>query len=184
VTASEIHPLLVLESLAERFSNGVGRFSAVLLLLLLANVFYDVVMRYAFNDVSIGMQELEWHLYSMVFLFGVAYTLQADQHVRVDVLYERLPPKTRAIIDIAGTVIFLWPFCFLVAEFGVGFAWEAWQIGEQSGDPGGLPHRWVIKAMISLSFLCVLLSSVGFLVRSVNELLGLRQAHEYHEITL
>ena len=143
-----MHRTLRAELFFNRFSDWTGGFAAILLLLLVANVFYDVVMRYLFNDVSIGMQELEWHLYSMVFLFGVAYTLRADGHVRVDVLYERLSTKKRALIDIVGTVLFLWPFCFLVAGYGIGFAYEAYDINETSGDPGGLPFRWLIKGMI------------------------------------
>ena len=127
------------ERVINRFSDWIGAFSAILLLLLVANVFYDVIMRYAFNDVSIGMQELEWHLYSMIFLFGVAYTLKSDGHVRVDLVYERLGPKKRALIDILGTLLFLWPFCFLIAAYGIGFAYEAYDLGETSGDPGGLP---------------------------------------------
>lgn len=178
------HPLIKTEAVIERFSKAVGWFSALLLILLLANVFFDVVMRYVFNDVSIGMQELEWHLFSMVFLFGVAYTLSQDGHVRVDVLYERFTPKTRAIIDITGVVVFLWPFCFLVADYGLGFAYNAWDIQEQSGDPGGLTQRWIIKSMISLSFIFVLISSLGFLLRSVNELLGLRAPHVVHDTKL
>ena len=171
--------LLLAERILNRFSDLVGTFSAVLLLLLVANVFYDVIMRYLFNDVSIGMQELEWHLYSMIFLFGVAYTLKADGHVRVDVIYERLSVKKRAIVDILGTVIFLWPFCFLVASYGIGFAYEAYDINEMSGDPGGLPYRWIIKAMISTSFIFVLISSIGFVVRAINEYRGLTQPHTY-----
>ena len=162
-----------------RFSDLIGTFSAVLLLLLVANVFYDVIMRYMLNDVSIGMQELEWHLYSMIFLFGVAYTLRADGHVRVDFIYERLSPKRRALIDIIGTVIFLWPFCFLVAGYGIGFAYEAYDLNEISGDPGGLPLRWLIKAMISLSFICVLISSIGFIFRSINDFRGLQASQTY-----
>jgi TRAP-type mannitol/chloroaromatic compound transport system permease small subunit len=171
--------LLKAEDALNRFSDWIGAFSATLLLLLVANVFYDVVMRYLFNDVSIGMQELEWHLYSMIFLFGVAYTLKADGHVRVDVIYERLSIKKRAVIDILGTLLFLWPFCFLVAGYGIGFAYEAYDINEVSGDPGGLPYRWIIKGMISLSFICVLISSLGFLLRAINEYLGLREGHDY-----
>lgn len=171
--------LIKAEQLFNRFSDWIGVFSAVLLLLLVLNVFYDVVMRYAFNDVSIGMQEFEWHLFSMIFLFGVAYTLKADGHVRVDVIYERLSVKKKAVIDILGTLFFLWPFCFLVAGYGVGFAYEAYDINEMSGDPGGLPYRWMIKSTISLSFICVLISSIGFILRAVNEYLGLREAHEY-----
>lgn len=173
------------EAFFDRFSTYVGYFSATLLLLLIANVFYDVVMRYLFNDVSIGMQELEWHLYAMIFLFGVAYTLHTDGHVRVDVIYERLSPQKRAWIDILGVLFFLWPFCYLVASYGIGFAYEAYDIGEMSGDPGGLPHRWVIKSMISISFICVLISSLGFLLRAVNELLGNKPTHEVpHDIPL
>lgn len=169
--------LLRAERAFNRFSDGVGALSAILLLLLVANVFYDVVMRYLFNDVSIGMQELEWHLYSMIFLFGVAYALKADGHVRVDVLHERWTPRTRALIDILGTLLLLWPFCLLIAGYGVGFAYEAYDIGETSGDPGGLSQRWLIKSMISLSFICVLISSIGFMLRAVNEFLGLEPAH-------
>ena len=162
-----------------RFSDLIGTFSAILLLLLVANVFYDVIMRYLLNDVSIGMQELEWHLYSMIFLFGVAYTLRADGHVRVDFVYERLSAERRAMIDIVGTVVLLWPFCFLVAGYGIGFAYEAYDINEMSGDPGGLPFRWLIKGMISLSFICVMISSLGFMLRSVNAYRGFRTADEY-----
>ena len=163
--------LLIAERFFNRFSDWIGRFSAILLLLLVASVFYNVIMRYLLNDVSIGLQELEWHLYAMVFLFGVAYTLKAGGHVRVDIVYERQRPKTQAAIDILGVLFFLWPFCLLVAFYGVGFAFEAFETGEKSGDPGGLPHRWIIKAMISISFLFVLISSIGFLLHSLNTFL-------------
>nr|VFK79059.1 MAG: TRAP-type mannitol/chloroaromatic compound transport system, small permease component [Candidatus Kentron sp. SD] len=166
--------LLRAQEILDRFSDYVGAFSAILLAPLVANVFYDVIMRYLFNDVSIGMQELEWHLYSMIFLFGIAYTLKANGHVRVDVLYERFSPRYRAIIDMCGTVIFIWPFCFLIAYHGMEFAQDAYRINEMSGDPGGLPYRWIIKSMISLSFLCLSISSLGFFLRALNALLGSR----------
>ena len=168
--------LIKAEQIFDRFSDWVGAFSAILLLLLVVNVFYDVVMRYGFNDVSIGLQELEWHLFSMIFLFGMAYALKADAHVRVDILYERLPVRRRALIDILGTLLFLWPFCFLVATYSVGFAYEAYDLGERSGDPGGLPHRWLIKGMITLAFICVMISSVGFLLRAINRYRGVSGA--------
>jgi len=171
--------LLRAERVFNRFSDGIGAFSAAALLLLVFNVFYDVLMRYLLNDVSIGMQELEWHLYSAVFLFGVAYALRIDGHVRVDVIYERLAPRRRAVIDILGTILLLWPFCFLVADYGVSFAHEAWVIGETSGDPGGLPARWIVKALIPTAFICVLISSLGFMLRAINEYLGLEKAHAY-----
>ncbi len=155
-----------IESKIGGLSAATGRLSAILLLLLLANVFYDVIMRYLFNDVSIGMQEMEWHLYASLFLLGISYTLSMDGHVRVDLIYDRLSAKRRAQIDITGTLLLLIPFCTLITWYGVGFVAESYQLGESSGDPGGLPYRWIIKSMIPLSFLLVLISSVGFMLRS------------------
>jgi len=125
-------------------------------------------MRYLFNDVSIGMQEMEWHLYASIFLLGISYTLSQNAHVRVDLIYERLSPKKQAFIDISGTLIFLIPFCALIAYYGINFAQEAYSLGEKSGDPGGLPHRWIIKSMITVSMIFVLISSIGFMLRSWN----------------
>ncbi|MBC8519059.1 MAG: TRAP transporter small permease subunit [Gammaproteobacteria bacterium] len=159
-------PLELIESRIQRLSQGIGRVSAVLLLLLLANVFYDVVMRYLLNDVSIGMQELEWHLYASLFLLGISYTMSQDGHVRVDLIYDQLSAKRRSQIDIVGTIFLLIPFCLLITWYGMGFVAESYQLGESSGDPGGLPYRWLIKAMIPLSFLLLLISSVGFMLRS------------------
>ena len=149
----------------------MAKIAAILLLCLLANVFYDVIMRYLFNDVSIGMQELEWHLYATVFLLGISYTLKENAHVRVDIIYERLSLKKQAFIDITGTLFFLLPFSFLIAYYGIGFAQESYALGESSGDPGGLTYRWIIKSIISLSFVFVIITSVGFMLRSLNKAL-------------
>ncbi|VVH65316.1 TRAP dicarboxylate transporter, DctQ subunit, unknown substrate 6, partial [uncultured Gammaproteobacteria bacterium] len=81
--------------------------TTTLLLLLIANVFVDVVLRYAFNNSSIALQELEWHLFSAMFLLSIAYGLQNDTHVRVDVFYLNFSPKTQALINIIGSVIFI-----------------------------------------------------------------------------
>ncbi len=158
-----------LERIINKFSDFIGSIAAILLLALLVNVFYDVIMRYLFNDVSIGMQELEWHLYATVFLLGITYTLKENAHVRVDIIYERLPPKKQAFVDITGTLFLLLPFSLLIAYYGIGFAQESYALGETSGDPGGLPYRWIIKSMISVSFIFVIISSVGFMLRSLNK---------------
>jgi TRAP-type mannitol/chloroaromatic compound transport system permease small subunit len=143
-----------------------------LLLLLIANVFYDVVARYVFNSVSIGMQEMEWHLYASMFLLGVSYAISTEGHVRVDLIYERLSPKRRAIIDLTGSLALLMPFTLMVFWFGIDFTWQAWDIDEGSGDPGGLPNRWIIKGMIPLSFLAMAISGLGMALRSINILRG------------
>ncbi|MCW8346991.1 TRAP transporter small permease subunit [Vibrio sp. ZSDZ65] len=169
---SGMRSLIYIERLFNKVSDVLGVVSSLLFLLLLANVVYDVVMRYVFNDVSIAFQEMEWHLFSAVFLLGVPYAIKAGGHVRVDVFYERLSVKARAIIDLIGTFVFLFPFCLLVAWFGIDFAKESFALGETSGDPGGLPYRWVIKAMIPLSFFFMAISGVGLVLHSLNKLVN------------
>ena len=158
--------LIKISKALSKFSYLTGYLAALLLILLLFNVAYDVLMRYIFNDVSIGMQELEWHLYASVFLLGLSYTLETGGHVRVDIVYHQLDPKKQAFINIFGTMIFLIPFASLIAYYGLGFAYNSYSINEISGDPGGLTHRWLIKSMISVSFLCLLISSFSFMLRS------------------
>ncbi|EGU59602.1 TRAP dicarboxylate transporter, DctQ subunit [Vibrio nigripulchritudo ATCC 27043] len=169
--------LIYMERLFNRISDVLGWVASILFLLLLLNVVYDVVMRYVFNDVSIAFQEMEWHLFSSVFLLGVPYALKSGGHVRVDIFYERLSYRARAIIDILGTVFFLFPFCLLVALYGIDFARESYELGETSGDPGGLPYRWIIKAMIPVSFFFMAVSGIGLLLNSLNKIFNPNPAH-------
>ncbi|EPF1536950.1 TRAP transporter small permease subunit [Vibrio vulnificus] len=170
--------LIYIERLFNRFGDLLGWLSSVLFILLLANVVYDVVMRYVFNDVSIAFQEMEWHLFSAVFLLGIPFALKSGGHVRVDLFYERLSHRAQAIIDLLGTIFFLFPFCLLVAWFGIDFAKESYALGETSGDPGGLPYRWVIKAIIPLSFLFMAISGVGLLLHSFNKIVNPHLMHQ------
>lgn len=165
--------LLNCENLIHHYSKWLGKLSAILLILLLLNVFYDVIMRYLFNDVSIGMQELEWHLYASIFLLGVPYALTHNGHVRVDIIYERQSIKARAWIDIFGVLIFLLPFCLLVGYYGLNFVAESFSMNEQSGDPGGLLYRWLIKAVIPFAFFSMALCGLGFMLHAINAIRGL-----------
>ncbi|GAB3488010.1 TRAP transporter small permease subunit [Marinomonas epiphytica] len=158
-----------------RFSNLLGTLSALLFIVLLFNVFYDVLMRYVFNDVSIAMQELEWHLYAAIFLLGIPYGIQHGGHVRVDLIYENLSIRSKAWIDLFGCVFFLLPFTLLVGYYGISFAHEAYSLGETSGDPGGLPYRWIIKAVIPFAFFSMAVSGLGMVIRSINVIRGVSE---------
>ena len=164
--------LLKLENWITRFSYLLGNIAGILFIILLFNVFYNVVARYVFNTVSIGMQEMEWHLYASMFLLGVSYGIASEGHVRVDLFYERLSQKRRAIIDLTGSLVLLIPFTLMVFWYGIDFTWQAWDIDEGSGDPGGLPNRWIIKGMIPFSFLAMAISGLGMMLRSINILRG------------
>jgi TRAP-type mannitol/chloroaromatic compound transport system permease small subunit len=150
--------------------NGVGKILAVVLLLMVLNVTFDVMMRYLFHASSVGMQEMEWHLFSIIILYGVGVALQHEAHVRVDFLYDRMKLKTKAIINICGTLLFLVPLSLLILFGSFHFVNDAYMINEISEDPGGLPYRWIIKGMIPLSFLFLLVSAAGYVCRNIYQI--------------
>jgi TRAP-type mannitol/chloroaromatic compound transport system permease small subunit len=172
--------LLKLEQFFDRFSNIMGWIAGFLNLVMLANVFYDAIMRYFFRSGSIALQEMEWHLFSIVFLFGMAYTLKEDGHVRVDILYEKFSPRWKAIVNIGGTLLLLIPLSILIIEGSVWYVNEAFTLNEISGDPGGLTHRWLIKLVIPASFIFLIVSSFGFIVRNISIFLGLEAPPVHH----
>ena len=131
-------------------SDKIGHLVGWMTTLMVLTVFYDTVMRYAFNKGNVALQELEWHLFAIVFLLGAAYTLKEKGHVRVDILYVRLSKKTKAWIDFIGVFIFLIPFSVMVILSTKGFIMNSWAIREISPDPGGLPARYILKTMIPL----------------------------------
>lgn len=153
-----------------RFIDYVGYACAVLMMLMLLNVFYDVLMRYLFNDVSIGMQELEWHFFAAMFMFGIGYTIKEDGHVRVDVFYDHFSVATQAWINIAGALLLALPATVLILYFGIDYTIESYQMGEGSADPGGLPNRWVIRSVIPLSSAFVILCLLQVIMVQINSL--------------
>ncbi len=174
--------LLKLERWINGFSDLLGKLAGVLLVALLLNVFYDVIMRYVFNDVSIGMQELEWHLFATIFLLGIPYALRHDGHVRVDIIYEGLSAKKQGWIDLIGILIFLLPFTLLVFYYGLDFVAESWSLSERSGDPGGLLYRWAIKSMIPIAFMAMAISGIGLILHSINKIRGVHQDKHHSEL--
>ena len=154
------------------FSEWSGRLIAWLVLILVLLISYDVTMRYAFQSGSTALQELEWHIFALIFLLGAAYTLKHDGHVRVDVLYQArwMSDKGRAWINILGVIFFLLPFCALIIYSSWPFVMNAYEIGEGSPDPGGLPHRYLLKAAIPLGFALVALQGVAMIIHNAKVL--------------
>lgn len=159
--------MIVLNKYLSKFIDLVGLLCSICLLLMIGMVFYNVVARYVFNSVDIGLQELEWHFFSAMFLFGIGYTLKEDAHVRVDVIYDHFGSVYKAWVNILGNLLFVIPFSCLVAYYGYSYALDAYQIGEGSGDPGGLPHRWIVRSFISASSLFVILCSTQVIARNI-----------------
>jgi TRAP-type mannitol/chloroaromatic compound transport system permease small subunit len=153
-------------------NEKTGLFAAWLTTVLVLNVFYDTIMRYIFNKGNIGLQELEWHIFSVIFLIGAAYTLKHDGHVRVDIVYARLSSRARAWIDLIGSFTMLVPFCLIVIYATKMFVFNSWAVREMSPDPGGLPARYIIKAMIPAGFFLLLLQGVSQAFKNLLLLLG------------
>jgi len=124
-------------------------------------VCYDVFTRYLLKRSSVAVQELEWHLFGVIFLLGAAYTLKHDRHVRVDIIYMRLTERQRAWINLLGTLLFLIPFSLLIIWSSKNFVVNSFLFGESSPNPGGLPARYLLKACIPLSFILVLLQALS-----------------------
>jgi len=155
------------EAFIGRIVDAVGVGLAVLLVLMVLNVSFDVMMRYVFQASSVGMQEMEWHLFSLVILFGVGFGLRHEGHVRVDFIYDRMPAKRKALINIFGTIFMLVPLALLIFFGSFEYVQDAYITNEISEDPGGLPFRWVIKIMIPLSMAFLLLSAVGYVLKNI-----------------
>ena len=110
--------------------------------------------------------DLQWYMFSLIFLLGAAYGLNHDVHVRVDVLYSRLSRKAQAWIDLAGSVLFLLPFAAVMLWVSWPAVANSWSIREVSPDPGGLP-RYPIKTVIIISFALLFLRGVSQIVKQV-----------------
>lgn len=152
--------------LIDGLNGKIGHFIAWLTTLLVMVVCYDVFTRYFLRSSSVAIQELEWHIFAVIFLLGAAYTLKQDGHVRVDVFYCRLPPRGKALIDLFGGLFFLLPFALLVIWSSQGFIHMSWSVQETSPDPGGLPYRYLLKAMIPTGFVLVLLQGIAESIRA------------------
>lgn len=160
--------LLKLEKIMGKMIDAIGYITGILLILMILNVSFDVMMRYAFHNSSIGMQELEWHLFAVIILFGTGYALRHNAHVRVDFLYDTFSYKTKAMINIIGTLLFLLPLAFLIIYGSYDFVMDAYTTGEISEDPGGLTHRWIIKGMIPLAFIFLVFSGINYIISNIN----------------
>lgn len=126
---------------------------------------------FGMNLTSNGWLELQWYLFSLIFLLGGAYTLHHNGHVRVDVLYTRLGPRGRAWTGLLGTLLFLIPFCLLMILASWPAVRNSWAIHELSPDPGGLP-RYPIKTVIPVAFTLLLLQGCAEVVHHVRALRG------------
>ena len=146
--------LLRVAAFIDTVNDWIGRVVSWLTLAMVligsANAVFRYMGRFTGFDLSSNAYlESQWYLFSLVFLLGAAYTLKHEGHVRVDVLFARLSPKGRAVINLAGVVLMLIPFCALMIKVSIPAVLNSWAVKEMSPDPGGLP-RFPIKTIIPI----------------------------------
>jgi TRAP-type mannitol/chloroaromatic compound transport system permease small subunit len=153
-------------------SDWIGRAVSWLTLVMVLATAYDVVMRYVWNITYVFMQEIEWYLFSLVFLLAAGYGLKEDIHVRVDIFYARLSPRGRAWINIAGAVLFLFPTCYLIVKASIPYVSNSWHDLEGSPDPGGIPFRYLLKTAIPVGFTLLAFQGIAHLLKNLTVALG------------
>ena len=154
----------------DRLNDRIGSAIQWLALVMVIIGAFNALARYAtrYTGVSLSSNaylELQWYLFSLIFLMSAAYGLNHDYHVRVDVLYARLGWRARAWIDLIGSALLLAPFAFVMLWVSWGPVANSWAILETSPDPGGLP-RYPIKTVILVSFFLLLLQALSQIVKN------------------
>ena len=142
-----------------------GRAASWLWLVLLGVVVVNVALRYLFDEGRIELEELQWHLNALAFLLAIAYGYRMDSHIRIDLVFNRLPPRRKAWIEFYGTLLLLFPFVAAVLVFSAPFVAHSWSVGEISPSAGGLPFRWLLKGVLPAAFLLLLAGALSRLSR-------------------
>ncbi len=156
--------------IADFLNNIVRRIAetaAWLNVLLIGVILLQVVMRYGFNRGLVPLEELMWHLYAVAFMFGMAYAITNDSHIRVDIVHMSLPTKAKHILEISGILLLLMPFLWILFDHSIGWAWEAYRVNESSANPTGLPYRWIIKAIVPLTAVLMFMAALARLILQV-----------------
>ena len=149
----------------ERLIDLVGRATSWLALAIVLLMATNVVLRYLFSVGSVWAQELEWHLLAPLILFVIAWGLQQGEHVRVDVVYTRFSARAKERVNLLAAALCL-AIAVIVILLSLKYVQQSYVIDEKSADPGGLPHRWILKSLIPVGFALLALQSVAEIVKS------------------
>ncbi len=158
----------LIDWLTERVAKGAFWLVLIMTLISAGNASY----RFVFHDSSNGLLEIQWYLFAAVFLLCAPYTLQRNEHVRIDVLSGKLSPRGLAVIDIIGTVFFLLPMVIVVLWLSLPLVAESYKINEYSANAGGL-IRWPVKVLLPIGFTLLALQGISELIKRIAFLAGM-----------
>jgi TRAP-type mannitol/chloroaromatic compound transport system permease small subunit len=156
----------------EAFIDWSGRTVSWLSLFLVLVTFIIVVLRYVFDSGSIALQEITTYLHASIFLVGMAYTMQQDAHVRVDIFYTRCSKQTKAWIDLFGALFLLLPFMLFVSWVSWSYIADSWSVLEGSREAGGLPGVFLLKSLILVMTFLLSLQACTQIARNIETILS------------
>jgi len=162
-----------------RFVLGSGHVVSYVNGILVLVIVLQVMLRYLFGRGFVTLEELEWHLWAVAFLWGLSYCVANDSNIRMDLLYKRLPERHREWMDAFGILFLLIPFVVVMFVQGVDFTEHSFRLGERSEAPLGLPYRWIIKSAIPISMVMLALAVVARLARFFHWILS-EKGHGRH----
>ncbi|MBU1669323.1 TRAP transporter large permease subunit [bacterium] len=163
----------------DTLTKKTGFLTAILALVLALLIGYDAMMRYLFSAGSIALQEIEWHIFDIVFLFGLSYALKHDKHVRVDIFFSRYSIQTKAMVQIFSMLFLLIPFSLFFLQGAFDMTLQSYLQNEVSSDPGGLTHRYLIKGVLFLAFFLLVLQALSEIVKAYSKLESKKRFFSY-----
>lgn len=163
-----------MNNLFDRTSIAAGMLVSWLTLVMVLVTFVVVVMRYVFDAGAVWLQESVIWMHAVVFMLGAAYTLQQEEHVRVDIFYRNMSELRRAWVDLLGTLLFLLPLSLFLAYTAWDFVIVSWQLRESSREPGGLPYPFIplLKTALLLMPLALTLQGISIVLKSLHVVRG------------
>ena len=164
--------LLKLSNGIDAFTRWVGKRLAWLILVAVVVSALNAIVRKLFDTSSNSWLELQWVLFSIVFLLCSSWTLLDNEHIRIDIVNQMLPKRLRNSIELVGAVVFLMPLCIIMIITGGPFFMRSVEINEQSGNAGGLP-QWPAKSLIIIGFTMLLVQGISELIKRVAVMRGL-----------
>ena len=164
--------LLPLARAIDTTNRWIGKRIAWLILAAVLVSALNAIVRKAFDTSSNSWLELQWVLFSVVFLLCSPWTLLDNEHIRIDIVNQMLPKPVRSAIDVVGHALFLLPLCIIMVTTGIPFFWRSWLINEQSGNAGGLP-QWPSKSLLMIAFALLFLQGLSELIKRLAVMRGL-----------
>ncbi len=177
---SEVTRWTRLSRAIDRVNNRIGRWTSWLCLLMVLVTAYNTAVRYLGGFLGFRLSsnlylELQWYLFSLLFLLAAASALCKGEHVRVDILYSRLSARARAWIDLLGTIVLMIPFSAVTLWLSWPAIRNSWAVREISSDPGGLP-RYPLRTFILICFLLLIVQGISEIIKKLRILRGLKMA--------